>query len=344
MSKKCGRQTVRIDNVKIKSAAAIVGEKEGSGPLAQYFDIVLPDNEWNEKTWEKTESKMQREAIRLAVQKSKLSLDDMDRVFSGDLLNQCIGAGFGLRGLEIPFYGIYGACSTMIEGISLASMLIDGGFAEHAAAATSSHFCTAERQYRTPLEYGGQRTPNSQWTVTGAAAAVLESEPVSGDIRVTHLTAGKIVDMGIKDANNMGGTMAPAAYDTIKAHFSELNIKPDDYDMIITGDLGKVGSEILTELLARDGIDISQNYKDCGCMIYNAEEQDVHAGASGCGCIGTVLCGYFFDRMRNGKIKKLLAVGTGALLSPTSMLQGESVPGIAHAVSFEVKSGGEGHQ
>ena len=344
MSKKCGRQTVRIDNVKIKSTATIVGEKEGSGPLAQYFDIVLPDNEWNEKTWEKTESKMQREAIRLAVQKSKLSLDDMDRVFSGDLLNQCIGAGFGLRGLEIPFYGIYGACSTMIEGISLASMLIDGGFAEHAAAATSSHFCTAERQYRTPLEYGGQRTPNSQWTVTGAAAAVLESEPVSGDIRVTHLTAGKIVDMGIKDANNMGGAMAPAAYDTIKAHFSELNIKPDDYDMIITGDLGKVGSEILTELLARDGIDISQNYKDCGCMIYNAEEQDVHAGASGCGCIGTVLCGYFFDRMRNGKIKKLLAVGTGALLSPTSMLQGESVPGIAHAVSFEVKSGGEGQQ
>ncbi len=341
MNKKCGRQTVRTDNVKIKAAAAIVGEKEGQGPLAQYFDIVLPNNEWNEKTWEKTESKMQREAIRLAVQKAKLSLGDMDRIFSGDLLNQCIGAGFGLRELEIPFYGIYGACSTMIEGISLASMLIDGGFAQRAAAATSSHFCTAERQYRTPLEYGGQRTPNSQWTVTGAAAAVLESGAEPGDIAVTHLTAGKIVDMGIKDANNMGGAMAPAAYDTIKAHFSELNLKPSDYDMIITGDLGKVGSEILSELLLQDGIDISPNYQDCGCLIYDIEEQDVHAGASGCGCIGTVLCGYFLDKMRRGEIKKLLAVGTGALLSPTSSLQGESVPGIAHAVSLEVKTGGE---
>lgn len=337
MSKQLGRQTVKIDNVKVKSFASVVGTKEGEGPLGKCFDIVLSNNEWNEKTWEKTESKMQREAIKLAIQKANLTPEAIDRVFSGDLLNQCIGAGFGIRELDIPFYGIYGACSTMAEGLSLASMTIDGGFAKNAAAAASSHFCTAERQYRTPLEYGGQRTPNSQWTVTAAASAVLESGVCVGDIAVTRLTAGKIVDMGVKDANNMGGAMAPAAYDTIKAHLSEASLAPSYYDVIVTGDLGKVGSDILIEMLKNDGIDISQNHKDCGCMIYDAEKQDVHAGGSGCGCIASVLCGYFFKEMQNGRIKKLLAVGTGALLSQTSSLQGESVPGIAHAISLEVK-------
>lgn len=335
-SHKVGTQTVRIDNVSVLESAAIVGEKEGDGPLAKSFDIVLPNNEWNEKTWEKTESKMQREAARLAVTKASLALSDIDYIFSGDLLNQCISAGFGLRELNIPFLGIYGACSTMVEGISLASMLIDGGFANIAEAVTSSHFCTAERQYRNPLEYGGQRTPTAQWTVTGAGAAVLQSGYKIGDIRVTHITTGKIVDMGIKDANNMGGAMAPAAYETLKTHFKDTGLSPLDYDLIVTGDLGTVGSEILVDLLSQDGIDISKNYRDCGCMIYDIDRQDVHAGASGCGCIASVLCGHLIKEMRAGRISSLLAVGTGALLSQTSSLQGESVPGIAHAAAFRV--------
>ena len=331
-TKRVGKQTVQIDNVSIMSSYSIVGEKEGKGPLKDSFDIVLPDNEWNEKTWEKTESKMQREVAKLAVEKANLKLSDIDYIFSGDLLNQCISAGFSMRELDIPFFGVYGACSTMIEGISLASMLIDGGFSDYAVAVTSSHFCTAERQYRNPLEYGGQRTPTAQWTVTGSGAAVLKSG--KGDINVTHITTGKIVDMGIKDANNMGGAMAPAAYETLKTHFEDLNILPSDYDLIVTGDLGTVGSEILVELLKGDGIDISKNYKDCGCMIFDIEAQDVHAGGSGCGCIGSVLCGHLLKEMQNQKINSLLAVGTGALLSQTSSLQGESVPGIAHAVSL----------
>ncbi len=332
--KKIGRQTAKIKNVGILSYAAIVGEKEGQGPLRDCFDIVLPDNEWNEKTWEKTESKMQREAAKLAATKANISLDKIDRIFSGDLLNQCISAGFGLRELEIPFLGIYGACSTMIEGISLASMLIDGGFVEIAEAVTSSHFCTAERQYRNPLEYGGQRTPTAQWTVTGSGATILKKSGDDTKIEVTHITTGKIVDKGIKDANNMGGAMAPAAYDTIKTHFEETGLSPSDYDLIVTGDLGTVGSEIVVELLKMDGIDISSNYKDCGCMIYDIEAQDVHAGGSGCGCIGSVLCGHLLKEMESGRIKSMLAVGTGALLSQTSSLQGETVPGIAHAVAF----------
>ena len=331
MSKKCGRQTVRIDNVKIKSAAAIVGEKDGSGPIAQYFDIVLPDNEWNEKTWEKTESKMQREAIRLAVQKSKLSLDDMDRVFSGDLLNQCIGAGFGLRGLEIPFYGIYGACSTMIEGISLASMLIDGGFAEHAAAATSSHFCTAERQYRTPLEYGGQRTPNSQWTVTGAGCSVVTSE--KSPVRIAGGTVGKIVDMGIKDANKMGAAMAPAAADTVTAFLRDTQTEPDDYDLILTGDLGKLGKELFIMLMKDEGYDVGNVYNDCGCMIFYPE-QTAPMGASGCGCAATVLNGAVLSSMLSGKTKNVILAATGAMLSPVSSCQGENIPGISYAINF----------
>ena len=337
---KIGKQTRLINNVSVISSAAVVGEKESQGPLAAAFDITLPNNEWNEKTWEKTESKMQREAARLAISKAGITPDDIDCIFAGDLLNQCISAGFALRELEIPYYGIYGACSTMTEGISLASIMLSGGFAEYASAVTSSHFCTAERQYRNPLEYGGQRTPTAQWTVTGAGSAVLKYDESQNGIAVTHITTGKIVDMGIKDANNMGGAMAPSAYDTIKTHFTDTGYSPSDYDLIVTGDLGLVGSEILTDLLKKDGIDISGNYKDCGCMIYDIDRQDVHSGASGCGCIASVLCGYLLNEMQNGRISSLLAVGTGALLSQTSSLQGESVPGIAHAVSFRRTKGG----
>lgn len=333
MKKRIGKQTVRFDKkVYIKGSAAICGTKENEGPIGSDFDIIMPDAEWNEETWEKTESKMQREAVKLAVQKAGLNLSDIEYIFAGDLLNQCIGAGFGLRELDIPFFGVYGACSTMIESLSLSAAMIDGGFADNTAAVTSSHFCTAERQYRTPLAYGGQRTPTAQWTVTGAGALVLSSNGTGPYI--TEITTGKICDMGVKDANNMGGAMAPAAYDTLLAHFKDSGKKPSDYDLILTGDLGKVGREILIELIAKDGYDISKNYNDCGCMIYDLQEQDVHAGGSGCGCIASVLCGHILKRMNNGELKNVLAIGTGALLSPTSSLQGESVPGIAHAAAI----------
>lgn len=333
MKKRIGKQTVRFDKkVYIKGSAAICGTKENEGPIGSDFDIIMPDAEWNEETWEKTESKMQREAVKLAVQKAGLNLFDIEYIFAGDLLNQCIGAGFGLRELDIPFFGVYGACSTMIESLSLSAAMIDGGFADNTAAVTSSHFCTAERQYRTPLAYGGQRTPTAQWTVTGAGALVLSSNGTGPYI--TEITTGKICDMGVKDANNMGGAMAPAAYDTLLAHFKDSSKKPSDYDLILTGDLGKVGREILIELIAKDGYDISKNYNDCGCMIYDLQEQDVHAGGSGCGCIASVLCGHILKRMNNGELKNVLAIGTGALLSPTSSLQGESVPGIAHAAAI----------
>ncbi len=336
MSKRLGTQTVALDTpVSILSSAAIAGPKEKDGPLGDCFDVVMADAEWNEETWEKTESKMQKEAVKLAVQKSGLALSDIHYVFGGDLLNQCISAGFGLRELCIPFFGIYGACSTMIEGLSLGSMLIDGGFADHVAAVTSSHFCTAERQYRMPLEYGGQRTPTAQWTVTGSGSAVLGREGKGPHI--THITTGKIMDMGVKDANNMGGAMAPAAFDTLTTHFKDTGRTPADYDLILTGDLGSVGRDVLIDLMHDEGLDITDNYNDCGCMIYDLEHQDVHAGGSGCGCIASTLCGYILPQMQKGNWKRILAIGTGALLSTTSGLQGESVPGIAHLVVIEAK-------
>ncbi len=331
MEKRMGQQTVALEHpVFIRASAAIVGTKEKEGPLGDSFDVVLTDAEWNEETWEKTESKMQREVVKLAIRKAGLTPETVDYTFGGDLLNQCIGAGFGLRDLQIPFFGIYGACSTMVEGISLAAMIADGGFAQNAAAVTSSHFATAERQYRMPLNYGGQRTPTAQWTVTGAGSAVVSRE--EGDIQITHITTGKITDMGVKDPNHMGGAMAPAAVSTLCAHFRDTGFGPQDYDLILTGDLGTVGSTVLVDLMKKEGYDISKNHQDCGCMMYDIKEQDVHAGGSGCGCIGSVLCGYVLDEMRKGRWKTVLAMGTGALLSPTSNLQGESVPGIAHAV------------
>lgn len=334
MNKKIGPQTVELDkNIYILSSATIVGQKESKGPLKDDFDIIMPDAEWNEESWEKTESKMQKEALKRAVAKADLKTDDLEYIFAGDLLNQCIGAGFGFRDMSVPYFGIYGACSTMIEGLSLGSMLIGGGSASTVAAVTSSHFCTAERQYRMPLEYGGQRTPTAQWTVTGTGAIILSTK--GSHISPTLVTTGKIIDMGVKDANNMGGAMAPAACDTLIAHFKESRRSPDYYDMIFTGDLGSVGSEILIDLLSAQGYDVSKNYKDCGCMIYDMEKQDVHAGGSGCGCIASVLCGHIMNELSAGRLEKVLMVGTGAMLSTTSGLQGESVPSIAHAVAIE---------
>lgn len=316
----------------ILSWASVVGKKEGEGPLGSCFDIVGQDTHFGMSSWEKAESEMQKLALNKAIDKAGLSSGAIEYVFAGDLLNQCISTSFGLRDLEIPFFGLYGACSTMAESISLAAILLSGGFAFTAAALTSSHYASAERQYRLPLEYGGQRTPTAQWTVTGSGAVILSAEGAGPFI--TGITTGKITDLGVTDANNMGAAMAPAAYSTIKAHFDDFGRTPADYDLIVTGDLGTVGSEILIDFFSRDGVDIAPVYKDCGVMIYDEKEQDVHAGGSGCGCSAVVLTGYILDRMKRGELNRVLFAGTGALLSPTSTQQGESIPSICHAIAI----------
>ena len=332
-SKRLGRQTVRLSHPpSVVSFAAIGSRQEAKGPLAAYFDELSPDSFFGAKTWEQGESAMQSKALEYALQKGGLKPADLDYILAGDLLNQCIGTSFGLRDFQIPFFGLYGACSTMGESIALASLLIDGGFARIAGAMTSSHYCTAERQYRMPVPYGSQRTPTAQWTATASGCCILGAQ---GDgPYVTHVTCGRIVDKGITDANNMGAAMAPAAYDTLSAHFRETGRKPTDYDLILTGDLGELGREIVIDFFARDGIDMRHNYNDCGLMLYDLKKQDMHAGASGCGCSAAVLNGYLLRQMRQKKLNNILFAPTGALLSPTSSFQGESIPSICHAVAF----------
>ncbi|WP_242941220.1 stage V sporulation protein AD [Sporobacter termitidis] len=317
------------------ASACIVGKKEGEGPLRDSFDTIIEDSYFGEKTWEKAESTMQKMALQKALEKANLPPTALEFIFAGDLLNQCIGSTFSMRDMGIPFFGLFGACSTMAESLALASMAIDGGFADTAAAITSSHFCTAERQFRFPLEYGGQRTPTAQWTVTGSGAVILTAEGPGPYVK--HITCGKIVDAGIKDANNMGAAMAPAAYSTISAHFNDLALRPSDYDLIVTGDLGAMGAEILVDFFKNDGVDISHNYNDCGLMIFSRQEQDVHAGGSGCGCSASVLCGHLLNGMRDGRWKKILFAPTGALLSPTSTQQGESIPSICCAIAISTQ-------
>ena len=332
--KRLGRQTVALSNPPVIIASANVGGKmEGQGPLAQWFDEWSDDSFFGEKTWEKAESAMQKKALRRALQRAGLKPEQLDYVFAGDLLNQCIGSSFGLREFGVPFYGLYGACSTMGESLALASMTIDGGFADYCAAMTSSHFCTAERQYRMPVPYGSQRTPTAQWTATAAGCSILSDK---GDgPRITLVTCGKIVDKGIKDANNMGAAMAPAAYDTLRAFFTETDTAPEDYDRIITGDLGELGHSIVRDFFARDGVDFGDAFTDCGLLLYDRQRQDMHAGGSGCGCSASVFNGYILDQLRRGVWKRIVFAPTGALLSPTSSFQGESVPGICHAVCVE---------
>ena len=333
--KRLGPQTIVLASPPaVLAFASIGGKMESQGPLASYFDELEQDSFFGEKTWEKAESAMQKRVLGRALEKAGLSPADLDYIFAGDLLNQCIGSSFGLREFHIPFYGLYGACSTMGESLALAAMSIDGGFARRVAAMTSSHFCSAERQYRTPLEYGGQRTPTAQWTVTGAGCVILSREGPGPYI--THVTTGKIVDKGIQDANNMGAAMAPAAYDTIQAHFRDTGRRPSDYDLIVTGDLGSLGKEILLDLFHRDGIEF-KNLEDCGVLIYDAQTQDVHCGGSGCGCSAAVLTGFLLNGMKQGRWRRLLFCGTGALLSPTSTLQGESIPSICHAVAISTE-------
>ena len=332
-AKKTGQQTaVLASPPTILCAGNVVGRMEGEGPLAACFDYVDQDDTFGEATWEQSERAMQQKALALALQKGGLTAQQLDYLFAGDLLNQCVSSSYAAREQKIPFFGLYGACSTFGEGLILASMALDGGFGERAGVVVSSHFCTAERQYRTPLEYGGQRTPTAQWTVTGSGCVILSAEGAGP--RVTHVTTGKIVDKGIRDANNMGAAMAPAAYETIKAHLEDLGRKPSDYDLILTGDLGSLGKEILLDLFHRDGVELP-NLEDCGVLIYDAEKQDVHCGGSGCGCSAVVLCGLILNGMSQGRWKKLLFCGTGALLSPTSTQQGESIPCICHAAALE---------
>ena len=332
-NKKLGRQTAALqDPPSVVGSASVVGKKEGEGPLAATFDHISQDDSFGERTWEKAESAMQKLALAAALNKAGLSVSALDYLLAGDLLNQCIGSGFAVRGQDVPFFGLYGACSTMAESLSLAALLLDGGFGTRAAAMTSSHFCSAERQYRTPLEYGGQRTPTAQWTVTGSGCLILAREGQGP--YVTHVTTGKIVDKGIKDAANMGAAMAPAAYSTISAHFQDTGRKPSDYDLIVTGDLGKLGRDIVADWFHRDGMNL-KNLSDCGTLIYDLEGQDVHCGGSGCGCSAVVLAGFLLDGMKQGRWRRILFCGTGALLSPTSSQQGESIPSICHAVALD---------
>ena len=330
-SKRVGRRTVAMATPPpVRSCACIGGKFEGQGPLGSCFDELGQDSFFGEETWEKAESAMQKRALSRALDKAGLKAGDLDYILAGDLLNQCVGSSFGLRDFGIPFFGLYGACSTMGESLALASLLIDGGFARRAAAMTSSHFCTAERQYRMPVPYGSQRTPTAQWTATAAGCTILE-ERGKGPY-VTHVLCGRIVDKGIKDANNMGAAMAPAAYDTLSAFFRDTETTPKDYDLILTGDLGELGHDIVLDFLRQDGLDPGQRYQDCGLLLYDREGQDMHAGASGCGCSAAVLNGYVLPGLRDGKWRRVLFAPTGALLSPTTSFQGESVPGICHAV------------
>jgi stage V sporulation protein AD len=332
--KHMGEQTMQFEKPpSILAAASVVGPKEGEGPLARYFDVVTQDVLFGKESWEKAESEMVRQAVELVVQKANKNMEDIQYILAGDLLNQGTGSSFGLRETKRPVFGLFGACSAIGEAMSLGSALIDGGFAEHIVASASSHFCGAEKTFRFPLELGTQRPPTASWTVTGDGALVLSA--MGEGPYITSCTTGRILDMGIKDANNMGAAMAPAAADVITKHFRDLNRTPDYYDVIATGDLGKIGKEMLEHLMKEQGYDLSGNLTDCGLEIFDLETQDVHAGGSGCGCAAVVFAGFFYKQLQTKQIKKMLFIPTGALHSVTTIQQGETIPGIAHAVAIE---------
>ena len=331
---KIGKQTIKFDNPpSILECASIVGPKEAQGPLSKYFDQTLEDEFWGEKTWEKAESKIIKETVNTVISKSGVPSDQIDLMIAGDLLNQCISSSFGLREANIPFLGVFGACSTFVESMCIGSICVES-FAKNVLCATSSHFCSAEKQFRFPLELGNQRTPTAQWTVTGSGAAIITQSGMGPYI--THITPGKIIDMGIKDANNMGAAMAPAFCETLITHFLDTGRSPNYYDAIISGDLGHVGKEIAIDIAKARGYNIKPNYNDCGVLIFDKEKQDTHSGGSGCGCCGSVFSGYFFKQLKAKKLKKVLLIATGALMNSTSSQQGESIPGIAHAISIEI--------
>lgn len=340
MIKRIGKRTLALENRPyLLGHAAAVGKKEGEGPLGERFDYVAKNDRMGQRSWELAESELQKTAIRLALRKATLPERSLDLILAGDLLNQCIGSFLASMHANVPYLGQYGACSTMAQGLALGGCLVESGAADRLLAAASSHFCSAERQYRFPLAYGGQRTPTAQWTATAAGAAVLGSEPVSNgaepcDVRVTHVLFGRMVEMGVTDAANMGAAMAPAAADTLSALLEDLGAQPRDFDCIVTGDLGHIGADLLLTLLRGDSIDLSPVYSDCGSLIFG-DEQDAHAGGSGCGCSAAVLCGPLLRDMHRGKIHRLVFAGTGAMMSPTSVQQGQPIAGICHAVVLE---------
>ncbi len=332
--KRWGSQTIYFDHPPvILGTGTVAGKKESEGPIGKYFDVIAEDNVLGQDTWEKAESAFARRAAKEAFSNSKISPGKIDYLFGGDLLNQCTGTSYGIRDFGIPFIGLYGACSTMALGLSMAASFVDGGYADYCAAVTSSHFCSAEKQFRFPLEYGGQRPPSAQWTVTGSACAVVASDG-EGPV-VECVTHGKIVDMGITDANNMGAAMAPAAVDTLLTHFSDTGRDSSDYDLIVSGDLGLVGRSVVVDLLQQKGYDIETNYNDCGLIIFDRDKQDTHAGGSGCACAGLTFCGYLYQLLKKKELNHVLFMATGALQSTLAVQQGESMPGIAHAISIK---------
>lgn len=329
-----GDATIKFsEDIFIISTSSVVGKKEGEGPLSIYFDKIIPNNTFGEKTWEKAESKFVEHSIEIAINKARLKVEEIDYIISGDLLNQSIGSTFGVKKFKRPFIGVFAACSNMGLGMGMASMLIEGGFATNVVAGASSHFCTAEKQFRFPLALGTQRPLTTTWTVTGDGSCVISrngnTEPV-----IKSITTGRVVDLGVKDANNMGAAMAPAAVDTIVNHFKDLNRTPNDYDIIITGDLGYVGNELARELLAKEGYEVGDKLKDCGIEIFDQKTQDTHSGGSGCACSAVTFGGLLYDKLCKKELNKILFVPTGALLSTTSLQQGEAIPSIAHAVEI----------
>lgn len=336
-SQALGRQSVRFTTpVYLVNSASVVGKKEGEGPLGDLFDVVITDDKDGFNTWEEAESALQRDAVTTLLQKSGARIENIRYLFAGDLLGQSIASTFGLMSFELPYIGLYGACSTCGLSLSIGSMALAGGFAENVICVTSSHFASAEKEFRFPLSYGNQRPLSATWTVTGSGAFLLSSKKETG-VRavITGITTGKIVDYGVKDSMNMGACMAPAAAEIIMQHMKDFNAKPQDYDRIITGDLGIVGQEILIDLLLQKGINIEKQHMDCGIEIYDGETQDTHSGGSGCGCSAVVLSAYILRKIEEGIWKKVLFIPTGALLSKTSFNEGQSVPGVAHAVILE---------
>ncbi len=317
----------------VAATASVVGPKENEGPLGGAFDFAVPDAKWDKNSFEEAECAIYQEACRRCAEKAGFAPENVQALLGGDLLNQIMAASLAARALKTPFLGLYGACSTMTESLLLGAMLVDGGYCSNVLCAAGSHFCTAERQYRFPLEYGAQRTPAAQWTVTGAGACLLTDDR-EAIVRVTSATIGRVIDLGVTDANNMGAAMAPAAADTLTRHFRDTGREPRDYHAIVTGDLGYVGSEALKEMMKRSKMSIDDNHKDGGLLIFDTS-QNVNAGGSGCGCMATVLSAYILPRLISGEWTRALIMATGALLSPTTNQQGESIPGVAHAVVLE---------
>ena len=328
-----GKQSIAFEQPPyISSYASIVGQKEGDGPLGNYFDKIETDPMVGKSNWEEAESELQKQAAQMALKKANLSPKDIRYLFSGDLLGQIIASSFGMLELQIPMFGLYGACSTAGESISLAAMTVAAGYAKHCLAVTSSHFASAEKQFRYPLEYASQRPLSTTWTVTGSGAFVISE---TGNVKISGITTGKMMDYGVKDSMNMGAAMAPAAADTIYQHFIDFGRTPEDYDLIVTGDLGAVGRELVLDLLKEKGYDLADKYFDCGIAIFDDHTQDTHSGGSGCGCSAVTLAGYLLPKLECGELKRILFLPTGALLSTVSFNEGQSIPGICHGVILE---------